>query len=206
MPTYTPEELRSQHPKRFAKEYQKWVEYSADYDWTEWIKEDFESQMQVQGIKVDRFYWDISYSQSDGASFDGLVAVYQWMEANPQYIERYPALYLACKSDGSYLTFRSHTRGHYMHTNMTEYLWETQSEGVFAMLDEDAWVELVTEQWDSAGLEEEIKSTCERFMSDMYDRLRDEYENITSEDAFVESCECNGVTFETEGEDDHVSA
>ena len=206
MPTYTPEELRSQHPKRFAKEYQKWQEYAADYDWADYIQEDFESQMQVQGIKVDRFYWDISYSQSDGASFDGHVMVYQWMEANPQYIEQYPALYLACKSDGSYLTFRTNNHGHYMHTNVTEYLWETLPEGVFAMLDEDAWVELVTEQWDSAGLEEEMKSTCERFMSDMYDRLRDEYENITSEDAFVESCECNGVTFETEGEDDHVSA
>jgi len=206
MPTYTPQELRSQHPKRFAKEYQKWVEYSADYDWAEWIQEDFESQMKVQGITVDRFYWDISYSQGDGASFDGRVSVYQWMEANPQYIERYPALYLACKADGSYITFRANNRGNYMHTNVTEYLWETLPEGVFGMLDEDAWVELVGEQWETAGLEEEIKSTCERFMSDMYDRLRDEYENITSEDAFVESCEINGVTFETEGEDDHVSA
>jgi len=206
MPTISPEELRSQHPKRFEKEYQKWQEYAADYDWADYIKEDFESQMQVQGIHVDRFTWCISYSQGDGAAFDGHVMVYQWMEANPQYIERYPALYLACKSDGSYITFRTNNRGFYMHTNVTEYLYETQPEGVFAMLDEEAWVELVTEQWDSAGLEEEIKSTCERFMSDMYDRLRDEYENITSEDAFVESCECNDITFEIEGEEPHVAA
>lgn len=206
MPTYTPEELRSQHPKRFAKEYNAWLEYTADYDWADYIKEDFESQMQVQGIHVDRFTWDIGYSQSDGAAFDGHVTVYQWMEANPQYIERYPALYLACKADGSYMTLRVANRGMYMHTNMTEYLWETQPEGVFGMLDDEAWTELVVTQWDEAGLEEEIKSTCERFMQDMYDKLRDEYENITSEDAFVASCECNDITFELDTEEDHVAA
>ena len=206
MKTVTAQELKALDPKRFAKEYEAWQEHAIYDDWADWIKEDFESQMQVQGIHVNRFTWDISYSQGDGAAFDGHVMVYQWMEANPQYIERYPALYLACKSDGSYMTLRVSNRGFHMHTNMTEYLYETQPEGVFAMLDEEAWVELVTEQWDSAGLEEEIKSTCERFMSDMYDKLRDEYENITSEDAFVESCECNEITFEIEGEEHHVAA
>jgi len=205
MPTYTPEELRSQHPKVFTKEYYKWMEYGVYDDWADYIKEDFESQMQVYGIKVNRFYWDISYSQGDGASFEGHVSVYRWMEANPQYIERYPALYLACKSDGSYMTVRSHgSRANYMHTDMTEYLNETQPEGVFAMLDEDAWVELVVDQWSSAGLEDEMKSTCERFMQDFYDRLRDEYEHLTSEESFIESCECNGITFEIEGEECEV--
>lgn len=204
MKDVTATELKALDPKRFEKEYYAWQEYAYHDDWADYIKEDFESQMRVYGIKVDRFTWDIGYSQSDGAAFDGHVSVYQWMEANPQYIERYPALYLACKTDGSYITFRTNNRGMYMHTNVTEYLYETQPEGVFKMLDEEAWVELVTEQWDSAGLEEEMKSTCERFMSDMYDRLRDEYENITSEDAFVESCECNGITFEIEGEECEV--
>ena len=206
MPTITPEELRSQHPKRFAKEYEAWQEHAIYDDWADWIKEDFVSQMQVQGINVDRFTWCISYSQGDGAAFEGRVFVYQWMEANPQYIERYPALYLACKADGSYAKIRNANRGFYMYCNINESLYETYPEGVFAMLDEDAWHELINEQWDSAGLEEEIKSTCERFMQDFYDRLRDEYENITSEDAFVESCECNEITFEVEGEEHHVAA
>lgn len=200
MKEVTAQELKALDPKKFAKEYEAWQEHAIYDDWADYIKEDFDSQMTVQGIHVDRFTWDISYSQGDGAAFDGHVMVYQWMEANPQYIERYPALYLACKADGSYMTLRVSNRGFHMHPNTTEYLYETQPEGVFAMLDEEAWVELVTEQWDSAGLEEEIKSTCERFMQDFYDRLRDEYENITSEDAFVESCECNDITFEIEGE------
>jgi hypothetical protein len=200
----TATELRALDPKRFEKQYYAWQEYAVYDDWADYIKEDFESQMRVYGISVDRFTWDIGYSQSDGAAFDGHVSIYAWMEANPQYIEQYPALYLACKTDGSYISLRVANRGMYMHPNTTEYLYETQPEGVFAMLDADTWQELVNDQWDRAGLEEEIKSTCERFMSDMYDRLRDEYENITSEDAFVESCECNGITFEVEGEEYEV--
>jgi len=197
----TAKELKELDPKRFEKEYYKWQEYAADYDWADWIKENFEADMRCEGIKVDTFTWNIGYSQSDGAAFDGHVVIYEWLEANPQYIERYLALYLACKQDGSYMTLRTNNRGFYMHTNIVDHLYETAPEGVFNMLDEDAWTELVIDQWDRAGLEDEMKSTCERFMQDMYDKLRDEYENITSEDAFIESCECNEVTFEIEGEE-----
>jgi len=202
--TVTAKELKELDPKRFQKEYFSWVEYAVYDEWADWIKEDFVSQMQVQGINVDKFTWNISYSQSDGAAFDGHVVIYEWMEANPQYIERYLALYLACKQDGSYMTLRTNNRGFYMHTNIVDHLYETAPEGVFSMLDEDAWTELVIDQWDRAGLEDEMKSTCERFMQDMYDKLRDEYENLTSEDAFIESCEFNDATFEIEGEECEV--
>jgi len=197
----TAKELKELDPKRFEKEYYKWQEYAADYDWADWIKENFEADMRCEGIKVDTFTWNIGYSQSDGAAFDGHVVIYEWLEANPQYIERYLALYLACKQDGSYMTLRTNNRGFYMHTNIVDHLYETAPEGVFSMLDEDAWTELVIDQWDRAGLEDEMKSTCERFMQDMYDKLRDEYEHVTSEESFIDSCECNEITFEIEGEE-----
>lgn len=206
MPTYTPEELRSQHPKVFEKEYNAWREYMPYHDWADWIKEDFEAEMECDGIHVDNFYWGISYSQGDGASFDGHIQIDEWMEANPQYAEQYQALYLACKQDGSYITVRTGNRGHNMHFKFNESWWGTEPDGIFTGLDKDTWVELVEDQASSASLEDEIRSTCERFMSDMYHKLRDEYEEITSEDAFVESCDCNGITFEVEGEDAYVAA
>lgn len=205
MPTITPEELRSQHPKIFKKEYEDWAQYAVYDDWADWIKEDYESQMRCAGITVDNFEWDIAYSQGDGAAFNGHVKVHEWMEDNPQYMEQYYALYLACKQDGSYVKIRT-SRGMYLHANINESLWGTDPEGIFKNLEKEAWDELVGAQYDAASLEDEIKSTCERFMSDMYRTLRDEYENITSEDAFVESCVANDVTFEIEGEDTHVAA
>lgn len=175
-------------------------------DWADWIKENFTADMLCVGIHVDNFWWDIGYSQSDGACFDGHVKLHEWMEANPQYMEQYYALYLACKQDGSYISVGTRNRGHYLSFTFNESWWGTDPEGIFKNLEKEAWDELVEDQASSASIEDEIRSTCERFMSDMYDKLRDEYENITSEDAFVESCNCNGVTFEVECEDDHVAA
>ena len=203
MKDVTAKELKELDPKRFEKEYYKWQEYAADYDWAEWVKEDYESQMKCEGIKVDNFEWDVSYSQGDGAAFNGHVVVHEWMQANPQYAEQYPALYLACKQDGSYVTLRA-GRGMFMHANLNESWWATDPCGIFHMLDKDTWVELVDNQAGSLDVEAEIKSTCERFMSEMYYKLRDEYEHVTSEDAFIESCECNEVTFEIEGEECEV--
>jgi len=204
MPTITPEELRSQHPKIFKKEYEDWAQYAVYDDWADWIKEDFEAEMKCVGIHVDNFWWDVSYSQGDGVSFDGHVKLHEWMEANPQYMEQYQALYLACRQDGSYIGVGARNRGHYLSLAFNESWWGTDPEGIFKGLDKDTWVELVEDQASSASLEDEIRSTCERFMKDMYYKLRDEYENITSEDAFVESCVANDVTFEVEGEEREV--
>lgn len=211
MHTITPEELKKLHPKRFEKEYYKWVEYATHHDWADWIKEDFEAEMKCVGIHVDNFWWDISYSQGDGASFDGHVKLHEWMADtkamdDQTYAELYPALYLACKQDGSYIGVGTRNRGHYLSLAFNESWWGTDPEGIFNGLDKDTWVELVEDQASSASLEDEIRSTCERFMKDMYYKLRDEYAEITSEDAFVESCEINGITFEVEGEDDYVAA
>jgi hypothetical protein len=204
MPTYTPEELRTLHPKQFEKEYNAWREYEPHHDWADWIKENFEAEMKCVGIHVDNFYWDIGYSQSDGASFDGHVVIHEWMEADSQYAEQYPALYLACKQDGSYVSARTGSRGQYVHFNLNESWFGTDPCGIFHMLDKDTWVQLVEDQSGFLDVETEIKSTCERFMSEMYYKLRDEYEDTTSEEAFIESCNCNDVTFEIEGEECEV--
>lgn len=180
------------------------MEYAPHNDWADWIKENFEAEMKCVGIHVDNFWWDVSYSQGDGANFDGYIQISEWMEANPQYAEQYQALYLACKQDGSYITVRTGNRGHNMHFNLNESWWGTDSEGIFTGLDKDTWVELVEDQVSSASIEDEIRSTCERFMKDLYYKLRDEYEDITSEEAFIESCNCNGITFEVEGEECEV--
>ena len=175
-------------------------------DWADWIKDGFTSDMKCVGIHVDNFYWDISYSQGDGASFAGHVKLHEWMEVNPQYMEQYQALYLACKQDGSYIAVRTGYRGHSLQLSFNESWWGTDPCGIFNGLDQDTWCELVEDQAGASGIEDEIRSTCERFMKDLYYKLRDEYEEITSEDAFMESCDCNGITFEVDTEDDHVAA
>lgn len=209
MPTYTPEELRTLHPKRFKKEYEDWALHAADWDWTDFEQDECKKDLALYGIHADSLYWSVAYSQGDGASFDGFVNIRDWMnavyaDAELTYAEKYPALYLACKQDGSFIRVLTGNRGLHMGFDFRENWQGTRAEGIFTGLDDATWEELIEDQVTDADLEAEIRKDCESRMYDFYRTLRDEYENITSEDAFVEACECNGITFEVE--DDHAAA
>jgi len=77
---------------------------------------------------------------------------------------------------------------------------------VFQNLEQDAWDELIEEQYYAASLEDELQSYVDEVCKDLYSRLRDEYEHLTSEESFIESCECNDITFEIEGETNETFA
>jgi hypothetical protein len=73
-------------------------------------------------------------------------------------------------------------------------------------LEQDAWDVLVEEQYYAAGLEDELQSYVDDACRDLYQRLRDEADHLLSEESFIESCECNEITFEIEEEDHEVCA
>jgi hypothetical protein len=116
------------------------------------------------------------------------------------YAEKYPALFCAAKQDGSFMRVRTGNRGVYLHIDMRENWQGTRAEGIFTGLDDATWEELVEGQASDACLDEDLRLHCENHMNDFYRTLRDEYEHVTSEESFIESCECNEVTFEIEGE------
>lgn len=206
MKTVTAKELKELDPKQFKKEYDDWSLHAADWDWTDWAQDARKEDMKVDGIHVESLYWQVSFSQGDGASFDGSVSIYDWMNAvmadeEFTYAEKYPALYIAAKQDGSFMRIRTGNRGQYLHIEMRENWQGTRAEGIFKGLDDASWEELVEDQASDACLDEDIRLHCERHMQDFYRTLRDEYLHLTSEQSFIESCECNEVTFEIEGEE-----
>lgn len=199
MSILTARELSLQDPKRFRQEYLSWTDYTLDYDWHEYVEENFKSDMAHKGISVTRIYFSLSYSQGDYASFEGSISVDEWM-AHKGYDETYPALYLAVKDYGEFanVSDRSH-RGGSPRVNFDGHIiGNTYASGVFKGLDADAWDELVNEQFSAAGLEDEMQSEVDDECRKLYRTLRAEYEHLTSEEAFIESCECNGITFEIE--------
>jgi hypothetical protein len=68
--------------------------------------------------------------------------------------------------------------------------------GIFAELDDQTWDGLVNDQLSDLSVEAEVLSFCENLAAKLYDDLELEYEHLTSEESFIESCECNEVTFE----------
>lgn len=162
------------------------------------MEEGFKEAMDVEGVHVHRIAFALGYSQSDYAAFEGQIRVAEFMELKGYDVE-YPALYLAVKDYGDRADVGSSYRSSSGRVNWNaDCLNNTNPEGVFSMLDEDAWHDLVDEQHSAAGLEGEMQSYVDEKCNTLYRDLQNEYEHLTSEESFIESCECNEITFEIE--------
>jgi hypothetical protein len=188
----TAKELKELDPKRFDREYYGWLEHAADYDWWEWLEDSFRCDMKEAGINVENVQFD-TYPAL--AMFNGHVHVAQFMQ-HLILDEQYPALYLAVEQDGSYVTVRSGRYGNAF--NLNEHLYNTSPEGVFKYLDDQAWEELIDEQLCQSELETRIEEFCADACAKLARDLEADYDHITSEESFIESCECNEISFEIE--------
>ena len=200
MRTVTAKELQTLDPKRFDREYYAWCGCVADYNWWGWHEDLFKCDMTEAGVRVEKIQFD-TYPAS--AMFDGHVDVAKFM-AHLILDEKYPALALAVAQDGSYVSVRAGRYGNAFTLNET--LYNTSPEGIFKYLDAQAWEELIDEQIGAAGLETCVEEFCAAACAALASDLEADYEHITSVESFIESCECNDVTFEieTDGEDEHA--
>lgn len=204
----TASDLRQRDAKRFQKEYSEWTNYAVGWDWWDCVYEGFREDVRPFGVTIgpNDMHFSLGYSQSDYAAFTGRIDIAEYMQEKG-WDDTYPALYLAVKDCGDYATVcdrRSSAQVNYDGAC----IGNTYPAGVFKHLDQGAWDELVEEQYDAAGLEDELQSYVDEVCNDLYRCLRDEYEHLTSEEAFIDSCECNEVTFEieTEGETNETFA
>jgi hypothetical protein len=208
MPTITAKELSLQDPKRFREEYLKWTEYAVDYDWWDYTEERLKETLAPAGVSDIKLHFSLSYSQSDYATFEGRIDVAKWMDVTKDgpdiegtltYAEKYPALRMAMEDYGDYASVTTYNRNCVARVNLDGgCVGNTYAAGIFAGLEPEAWDELVEEQYDEAGLEQALQDYVDAISQELYTDLRDEYEHLTSEESFIESCECNDVTFEIE--------
>jgi hypothetical protein len=75
--------------------------------------------------------------------------------------------------------------------------------GIFSDMSQEAWDMLIQEQWDDLGdkLATEIHEYAKDAAEELYKALEEDYDACTSEESFIDSCACNGVTFEIEEEE-----
>jgi hypothetical protein len=208
MPTLTAQELSLQDPRRFREEYLKWTEYAVDYDWWDYMEERLKEKLEPAGVRDIKLYFRLSYGQGDFATFVGSIDVHKWMDVTKDgpdtedtltYAEKYPALRMAMEDYGDSASVTTYNRDCVARVSMDGgCIGNTYAAGIFAGLDADAWDALVEEQYDEAGLEQALQDFVDDISQELYTDLRDEYEHLTSEESFIESCECNDVTFEIE--------
>ena len=201
MKTVTVQELLILDKARFDTAYYKWAETAADYKWWEFVYDAFKEKCEALRIFVHDITFRGFCSQGDGAAFGGRVDLTALMEREGLDVQ-YPALYIGVKNDGSYSCIHT-TRGNNMRCGEYEmYANQTAPDGVFSGLDQEAWEELIDEQDTAAGLEDRALAACQKLADQLYRDLEAEYEHMTSKESFIESCECNDVTFEIETEEE----
>lgn len=203
MRTVTAEQLKELDPKRFEYEYSKWRAYADDYDWYEPEYEYYIKEWEKQGLVVDpkSIYWSGFWSQGDGLGFSGYMRADEFMEKHG-YKDSHLALYLDVQNYGGLLE----TARLGYHANRITHVDFSYSPGncyppsVFKGLSHEAWDELVEGQYDEMA--QDIEKAALKFFRDcadeLYKALEQTWEDITSEEAFLSSCEANEITFEIE--------
>jgi hypothetical protein len=197
----TVRQLQETDPKRFQKEYWKWVNHTHSYDWWDSVEELFTADCAELDVTVDSISFRASCSQGDGACFTGRVELPALMRHTGLDVE-YPALYLGICNDGSYARIRNRSNHSYSVGVTYEcYAAQTAPDGVFKDLSQEDWEELIYAQEADCNLEQKVIDFCDELNDKLYKMLQDEYEYLTSEEEFIGSCEANEITFEIEEEE-----
>ena len=202
----TAQQLKERDPKRFEQEYWKWTEHCLWDEWYETVEQNFTDDMAAHGVNVEKISFNGFYCQGSYACFDGKINVHKWMAAETYddgqtYAEAFPALYLAIEQDRSVM-FVSPTQRGDARFSFDTCFDQTQPTGIFQHLDEGGWHELVVQQDDASNLESNIRWFVEAKNNELFKQLQDEYEDLTSEESFLDSCECNEITFNLENDDE----
>lgn len=172
-------------------------------DWWDSVYDMFKEDMDKIGIEVDRMYFSGFWSQGDGACFEGRVG--EWGEFMRSLGYDDPAL---IKHAAEAFTFAVQHRGHYYHENCTSF------EADLALPDSDAdqwflehfspyqddrhglreavWMAVIN-KYDRDALEREFTEAFKNHMRDLYKRLEEEYDYLTSDDAVLEALEANDM-------------
>jgi hypothetical protein len=196
-------ELRERAPARFISEYIKWCEYEPSYDWWESTYEWYTIQMEAFGVRIDNINFSGFYSQGDYAHWSGQINVPAlFMEKTGLQLRHlaFHALVLntsdyhmsieSYRSYGIILTIHDLGSGYYTNEQLIH--------GLFAGQDYSRVEALV----DETKLENDVIAWVKNQWHELYDTLREEYEGLTSEEAYIEYCEANDVEFDEEDSDD----
>jgi len=195
-------ELKALDPKRFEKEHQGFLDNGPYHEWWDTVEDDFKQQMDELGVQVaDIQFEGIDYGHAD-AAWQGSFHLAPFMKRTG-LDERYPALYIAVEHDRSWArVYLTGWRNKTLEVDIQENTRFMAPRGIFSELDEEVWEELLDDQWRESGIEEAVREFVQDKADDLLDALRSEWDHISSEEYFIESCEINEVKFELEVEDE----
>ena len=213
--TYTYQQLTDEAKEKVK---QWWYEHGAEYDWWDDTYEDFKRDGYELGFVIDKMNFTGFYSQGDGACWEGQIDVATWLKTHTEDSIARDAWCALIAEDFCDKHFSIHTKNnHYSHSNtMTcvgwdwvdangeeDYLYLTKP-SIFQGMHYKELHNLIRSTdfpyTDPNDIEQAGFESAKEYADELYKRLREEYEYLTSEESLIESCEANDWQFNEEGE------
>ena len=190
-------QLKEQHPEQFEKEHMLYLEQGLPSEWWEHVYDNFrEDCAATYDLQVAEIQFSGFHSQGDGASFNGCMPLTKYMFLKGLDVT-YPALYV--HATNLLLEIQAVTSNRLCYIKSVDLEdWDVQSwpSGVFALLDAEVWDDLVTQNISDGNFEEETTNFLRGLAVALYETLGEEYEYLCSEEAFIDSAECNEIDYE----------
>lgn len=184
---------------------EKYRYINVDYaTWWHCVESDFIEDMKQVGIQVDNVYFSGFWSQGDGACFVGCLDN-ALTYLNHHHVDQFPMLRKLIEMGGSVWATSKH-RGRYYHSSSVSI--DAECEAFWQCTNPKSELqEAVIQRWDGmvdkeiVDFEAALAEQWRTYMDDLYRRLEEEYDYLTSDDAVWDTLEANDLIEETDDED-----
>jgi hypothetical protein len=195
----------------------EWYIEGMDYEWWEGVYEMAIKDGYEKGFCIDKIYFSGFHSQGDGASWTGQVDVRQWLEENLSdsigvsawchlVQEDVISKHLKVVANNSHYCHESTMQvGEVMDDSETfddDYTLKLPSifkgmdiRTVFDLIESDSNCAIKTTE----GIEQAILESVRDYAKDIYQRLKEEYEYLCSEEMMLDHFDANDYHFTNEG-------
>lgn len=174
--------------------------------WWDCVYSDFTEDMGAKGIEVQDMRFSGFWSQGDGASFTGYIKDNALFLKAHELTETYPWMTKLLEMNGDFTLKIERTGYHYYHEN-TVGVDLTFTSLFTHVLPRDDLRSAIADCWDK-HLEAEYETLADTTQTiirdhcrDLYRRLEEEYNYLTSDEAVWEAIESNGL-FEIDEDED----
>ena len=176
------------------------VEYN---DWWDCVESDFIEDMKQVGIHVDKTYFSGFWSQGDGACFVGsLDNALTYL--NHHHVDQFPMLRKLIEMGGGVWATSEH-RGRYYHSSSVSINAECEAFWQCANPKSELQ-EAVIQRWDDmvdkeiVDFEAALAEQWRTYMNDLYTKLEEEHDYLTSDDGVWDTLVANDLIEEVDDE------
>jgi len=190
----------------------KYRDINTDYDWWDCTESDLKDDLAEQGFRMSAMFFSGFSSQGDGACFTGHMSDWKkFCEKVPQFVTDFPNTAIFLQDEGGNYTI-THT-GRYYHRYSTSHDYEADVESQVELLslvtdaipqddiEADMRLAIYKAALEEGDVGDWLKDYFRDMMSDLYDRLEQEYEYQTSDEAVWETIQANELDSELEEDD-----